>query len=579
MKRHIVHALVLLTIAFLASCGESGELNTLFLEADELMNTRPDSALCLLEEVRPEVASCPRSQRMRHELLVAKAMNKAYVDFTTDSIMLTVTDYYDHHGTPNERMLAHYLLGCTYRDLGEAPRTLECYKDAVACADTLSTDCDYRTMMSIYGQIATLYDKQAMPMEELNALECSGWNALKCRDTITYIRSIELQVRAYNLLGDTAKIFETTKKAYQLFMDRNLPDYASQTLPIAIVKHLRHEHYDEAKKLMDIFEANSGFFTESGEIDPQRSHYYNSKGLYYLGISQLDSAEYFFKKLLAHGHGYDATKGLIRVYDEQNKHDSVSKYVKEFEGYQNSYMSSISQESVRQTEAMYDYARNQRIAYEEKMKREKTHRALLSVAFLFMLTVIAGSLLYRRKAKEKAREISRVANQYLNASSLYERAKGEMEQMELNHVAYQQAKQAELDELRDTMERYRIDYDQLKLAEKRAGLEQSDVVTLFRDMAQMKAGNKVPSKSDWNELQRVVSQACPDLYAKIAGGGILSEQELQICLLTSLGFSNSDQTILLNVVPQRITNAKRRIGEKLFSDPSARSLEAHLSAI
>ena len=48
-------------------------------------------------------------------------MNKNYVPFSTDSVMQEVADYYDHHGPPNERMEAHYLLGCVYRDMGEAP--------------------------------------------------------------------------------------------------------------------------------------------------------------------------------------------------------------------------------------------------------------------------------------------------------------------------------------------------------------------------------------------------------------------------------------------------------------------------
>ena len=579
MNRHFFSILTLLLLALLTSCRESREVNTLLSQADSLMNTCPDSALLILEEAREEVASCPRSQRMRHELLVAKAQNKAYVDFTTDSIMLTVTDYYDHHGTPNERMLAHYLLGCTYRDLGEAPRTLECYKDAVACADTLSPDCDYRTMMSIYGQMATLYDKQVMPMEELNALECSGWYALKCEDTLNYIKSIQLKTQVYSLLQDTAGIYKSTDIARALFIKHGYIEEAAQALAIAIYKKLESNQFHEADSMLQIYETQSGRFDEDGTVQPRFSHYYDYKGKYFLGIHKLDSSELYYRKLLVAGYLFDAYRGLEHVYQERKNSDSVILYSRLSEEALDQRFTEISRQSIRQAEAMYDYSRHQQIAYEEKMKREKAHRALLSVAFLFILSVIAGSLLYRRKAKEKAREISRVANQYLNASSLYERAKGEMEQMELNHVAYQQAKQAELDELRDTMERYRIDYDQLKLAEKRAGLKQSDVVTLFRDMAQMKAGKKVPSKSDWNELQRVVSQACPDLYAKIAGGGILSEQELQICLLTSLGFSNSDQTILLNVVPQRITNAKRRIGEKLFSDPSARSLEAHLSAI
>ena len=67
--------------------------------------------------------------------------------------MLDVVDYYDHHGTANERMRAYYLLGCVDRDLGEAPQALECYHDAVDCADTTAQDCDYKLLSRVYGQM------------------------------------------------------------------------------------------------------------------------------------------------------------------------------------------------------------------------------------------------------------------------------------------------------------------------------------------------------------------------------------------------------------------------------------------
>ena len=31
--------------------------------------------------------------------------------------MKEVVDYYDRHGSANERMLANYVLGCVYRDM------------------------------------------------------------------------------------------------------------------------------------------------------------------------------------------------------------------------------------------------------------------------------------------------------------------------------------------------------------------------------------------------------------------------------------------------------------------------------
>jgi lipopolysaccharide biosynthesis regulator YciM len=88
---------------------------------------------------------------MYYHLLLADAMNKAYVDMTTDSILKEVADYYDRHGSTNEQMRAHYLLGCAYRDMGEAPMALQCYQDAVDKADTTDTECDFSLLSRLHS--------------------------------------------------------------------------------------------------------------------------------------------------------------------------------------------------------------------------------------------------------------------------------------------------------------------------------------------------------------------------------------------------------------------------------------------
>ena len=87
------------------------------------MEANPDSALValgMLDSLRKDNPKMSKAQQMRFDLIYAKGMNKGFVDFTTDSVMKQVVAYYDKHGSANERMLAYYLLGCTYRDLDDS---------------------------------------------------------------------------------------------------------------------------------------------------------------------------------------------------------------------------------------------------------------------------------------------------------------------------------------------------------------------------------------------------------------------------------------------------------------------------
>ena len=171
---HIMKRFLLIILPFLATiftaCTEHGAFERRLAVADSLMTHElPDSAYRMLCGMDAEAEEVSEPLRMRPLLLRSNAQNKAYVDFTSDSIGCLLVNYYDAHGTPNERMLAHYIKGCAYRDMGDQPASLRCYNDAVAAADTSRADCNYDQLSIIYGQIARIFNHRALPDNALQA--------------------------------------------------------------------------------------------------------------------------------------------------------------------------------------------------------------------------------------------------------------------------------------------------------------------------------------------------------------------------------------------------------------------------
>ena len=91
--------------------------------------------------------------RMRAGLDSINVRNRNGQSFTVSDVQPYV-DFFDEEGTPNDRLLAHYLLGLAYSDHGEAPMALQCYQDAADCADTTAADCDYAQLARVYGQMS-----------------------------------------------------------------------------------------------------------------------------------------------------------------------------------------------------------------------------------------------------------------------------------------------------------------------------------------------------------------------------------------------------------------------------------------
>ena len=124
--RHI--AAVPIILIALAACHDPSPLGRLG-GVDSLVNSRPDSALTLLNGMARDTAKMSRRDLMRYYLLRTNAENKCDTVLTARhaALMRRVCDYYDRHSSPRGgregAMLAHYLLGRCYSDMGGSTRS------------------------------------------------------------------------------------------------------------------------------------------------------------------------------------------------------------------------------------------------------------------------------------------------------------------------------------------------------------------------------------------------------------------------------------------------------------------------
>ena len=207
-------------VIILAACASNGKEHTKLDVAQSIINERPDSALAILDSL--EASSPQFSQRTlrRWQLLRLMAQNKCDTVFHSDSLQLVLTDYYDHHGSPNEKMWAHYLLGRAYYDMGEAPMAQKAFYDATEKADTSSVDCDYWNLCRIYFQLSDLYYQSMLPKQMLNTLSLAQAYAEKAGDTISFISAIGKKTLVYELSDKPDSLILCAEEASRLFLNQ-----------------------------------------------------------------------------------------------------------------------------------------------------------------------------------------------------------------------------------------------------------------------------------------------------------------------------------------------------------------------
>ncbi|MDE6633579.1 MAG: hypothetical protein K2K23_11320, partial [Muribaculaceae bacterium] len=99
------------------------------LEIAEKVSDSPKEMLERLDSI--DVSSMKESDRYFHALLSIKAKDKAYIQHTSDSVILKVIDYYSGHKGSGLYPEALYYGGRVYSDIGDAPTALRYFQDAL----------------------------------------------------------------------------------------------------------------------------------------------------------------------------------------------------------------------------------------------------------------------------------------------------------------------------------------------------------------------------------------------------------------------------------------------------------------
>lgn len=110
--------ITLMIILLFASCNR----NTAILEemgmAENLMDSKPDSALTILENI-PVTNIKGKEIAARYALLKSIALDKNYIDTTTFDVLQPAIDYYLKKGSPDEKLRTYYYQGRIYQNQGD----------------------------------------------------------------------------------------------------------------------------------------------------------------------------------------------------------------------------------------------------------------------------------------------------------------------------------------------------------------------------------------------------------------------------------------------------------------------------
>ena len=498
MKKKLFQIL-LLCIFCLISCHRRPVYPPILYVADSLTYVAPRQALQVLDSIDEEMAEADKPTRMYYQLLTIKAKDKAYITHTSDSLMLSLVDYYEHGGDKHLLPEAYYYMGSTYRDLNDAPRALEYYQKALS---SMKGEENLRVKSPVYAQMGDLFRRQYLYDNALAAYQ----NAYRCdsmaKDSVGLVydlRDIATMYRRKNEIDSALVYFQKAR-----IMAESQNSIALSNLVTSQIASLQI-------RLGDYSAAMQSIQPSLKNVDSTNlSSIYSIVSDIYFKQERYDSATYYYKELLTHGDIYAqrrAHERLAHIANASRRTDEAHQHLLQYELLNDSIERITATESIEQMNALYNYEQQ---AVKNLRLEAKSRQLYYITALLFCLAIILvlSFIIYHLHVQKK-----RI-------------------QMEQLYHAVAQENQTFKDE-EEARNRWKSEAPNL--------IKNSAVYKNLEELA-LQANNLSPE--DWAAVEELLNEVYPSFIPHLRASCQMSERDFHACCLMKLKFSNTTICIL-----------------------------------
>lgn len=514
----------------LGGCNAPADLPVL-LQADSLAVACPDSALVLLERIRPEMERASDPVRMYYRLLCIKAADKAYVPHTATDSIDAVLRYYVAQDDLRRLPEAFYYAGRVYRDLGDAPQALRFFQEALDVMKRKGADRSVED--KVYSQMGSLFLFMDLNRQSREAFRKSLELDQARNDTVGMIydlRDIAVTYQEYPLVLDSVMWY--TREACRLakFLDDPYMDMMMQG--------------DLAKAYM-----LAGRLDEAGgalrlALHHHRTHarsgVYAIASDYYRLVGKNDSAFYYCRELLTcgtiyakqHAHFFLAQEALKKQESQQ-----AFTHLLQVQLCMDSIRNLENVDAVRRIDAQYNYKLQEKKNLSLEKERGR-HLQIIrwSIGVLVLLTCVGGIYWWYNRRKRRF---------LINRGALLEKLLEE-QQEKLRQVERQ------------------VQDEQNAQTEAVSQLRQTEICRWFQEQAGKDASSSSVRVTQWNALKEEIARYYPQFFEKLYALTRLSEQEERVCMLIKIGLSSASIARLTNRSPEAISSTRRRLCVKVF---------------
>ncbi len=591
---YILYILIACTVLLNIQCSGNGKEKTPLPElvyAESVMFDHPDSALHILESMPMPSARGDKENHALWCLLVTQAQYKQMMKIPSDSLVRIAYDYYKPTNNARRKAMSALYMGDINYELGNVEEAMQYYLEGKS--EVEKTD-DYKTGYLIMFSLGKLYLYRDFPDYAVEA--CIEAYDYAVRDSNKRYQAAALKnlARYYCISEQLPKAIETYQKCSDIVLKLGLSNYyyAIQE-EIALV----YTNSGEVKKSQDLLKSF-----------PKEYYPLLLVGTNYLRLNQYDSAYYYLNKALNTNNVYtkkEVYRNLYKLSDSPKYRQNLKTYCDSLIFYNDSVISLDKGKEIIAYKEKYDHQKL--ITEQQRLKLEKAdaQRMMFIITICLIVVIAVVAYLYQKRLVRKETTIRRQSEQlqaYMvqlhdNESRLmqnrqymeelkaqlavheddadeHREQQEQMERLEAENSQLQttiQSLQQRIGEYSSRLSNTRKDMEQLRnLSEEALKLKERErrltdrLVDSHPLMAELQRKCRTLSEAEWQELVQLCNDIWDGLTTRLqARYPQLTEQELRLCLLIRLRFSNVQLAAIFAVSPASISQKKFRLKKHL----------------
>lgn len=556
----IVVALLSLMVCGCGSKGHDSRLSDIALRVD----TAPRAALAALDSIDP--AGLSEADRHYYDFLSLKAADKAYITHRSDSLILTLLDYYSDGDELYPEVL--YYGGRVYSDLGDMPMALRYFNQAL---DKVPDNPDnYRLRMRIVSQTGRLlttlrlYDQAIGYLQESLRLDSLLDDSLATMYDLQLLGDIYLRSKQY----DKAKT--RFKSARKLAEKVSHIDIATQDMYLAIITYYQGNPRHAVNQIRPILNQLDTL------VIPQALSYTINM---YLDLDINDSAYILSQRLIHEKLDYNKITGYRFALCPQlinlNPQDSIPQMIEAYRKIVENYLDRNSKREALIQNSSYNYSKHQKA----RVKAEESNRILklwLYIAIVTILFIIIIILYFRQRYKLKLLNLRSELNNIRSLRIMLNKSDKLSDDFVTESSENNIAKTPSNEE--NTIKSLKKQlYAELSALCEQGQKDDAIPERILRSKSYqeicsyLKNGNLISeTNSIWDELEEVILEISPNFKYRLylITGEKLSDTDYQMILLIKCGFSPSQIANLIGRSKSTITFRRKKFSDAFFDSES-----------